>query len=199
MKILISALLSLGLLGACTTKKAADPGKASPPKTPKIIGSRPKVGISFDARQLANEMESHYVSEIHFKKGSSELTTGAKSALAVVMKQAKRDGFLEKAKLITWSDKEMPSEKKKELTNDDVALAKKRNNVIADFIQSSDKKIDIDPISMAERSSGFRKYIPDERARIQESLDQAGIPETDEKNKALSKASRSIIIFTKDK
>lgn len=199
MKTLLAGLLALSLLGGCSTKPPKDPGKASPPKSPKIVGASDESGVSFEAKQLANEMESNYVTEIRFKKGSAELTKAAKTSLSTVMNQAKKEGFLKKAKLITWADKEMPTKKKMELSDDEITLARKRNEALEHFIESREKKIHIDAISMAERSSGLRKYIPDERVRIQESLAQTGIPESGEKNKALSKASRSIIIFTKDK
>lgn len=197
MRTILSLIFTLFLIEACSTKAPRDPGKASPPKSPKIVGASEGSGISFDARQLANEMESNYVTEILFPKGSAKLSEPAKNSLRHLMKQAGKEGFLKKAKLITWADKEMPTEKKESLSRDEVALAKKRNDALTVFIQSSHGKVEVDPLSMAERSEGLRKIFPDERARIQESLDEAGIPENGEKNKALSKASRSIIIFTR--
>ncbi len=198
MKYSIAMLLVLSL-GACSTRAPKDPGKASPPKSPKIIGSAEKAtGTSFDARQLANEMESNHVTEIRFKKGSAELSPSAKNSLSSLLTKAQKEGFTEKAKLITWADSEMPDEKKGELSEDQRELAKRRNDALTRFIQGKNREIDIDPISMAERPSGMKSVFPNEAARIQESLDEAGIPEKGDRKEGLGKASRSIVIFTRE-
>ncbi len=193
MKSILLPLLILGLSTACSTKAPDDPGKASPAKSPKIIGSAgsSEKGISFDARQLANEMESNYVSEIRFKKGASELTAEAKKSLSSVIAQARKENFMKKAVLITWADQEMPTGNKEGLADEQIELAKRRNDALSAFIQGVERKINIDRISMAERPGGLKRMIPNETARIQESLGEAGISEMD-------KASRSIIIFTRE-
>jgi hypothetical protein len=197
MKYILLPVLLLGLNTGCSTKAPKDPGKASPPKTPKIVGSSEK-GVSFDARQLANEMESNYVSEVRFEKGKAILSTTAKKSLAKVIAQARKENSLKKAILVTWADKEMPTEKKGELSEDQIELARKRNDALTGFIQNFDRKINIDRVSMAERPGGLKKIVPNETARIQESLEEAGIPEGGEKKNGLGKASRSIIIFTRE-
>ncbi len=198
MKSIITTGILITFLSACSTKAPEDPGKASPPKMPKIVGSPDKAGTTFDAKQLANEMESNFVTEIRFKKGSAELSSEARKSLASVMKEAKKGNSMKKAKLITWADEEMPSEKKEELSQEQLELAKRRNDTLTKFIQSSNRNIDIDPISMAERPQGLKEMIPNETARIQESLDETGVPETGDKKEGLGKASRSIVIFTRE-
>lgn len=198
MKTFISTGILLTLLSACSTDAPKDPGKASPPKSPKIVGSADKAGTSFDAKQLANEMESNYVTEIRFKKGSAELTSEAKKSLASLMNAAKKGDSIKKAKLITWADEEMPSEKKEELPEAQIDLVNRRNDTLTKFIQASNRSVNIDPISMAERPQGLKEMIPTETARIQESLDETGVPETGDKKEGLGKASRSIVIFTRE-
>lgn len=198
MKSIITTAVLATLLSACSTKAPEDPGKASPPKTPKIVGSADAAGTSFDAKQLANEMESNFVTEIRFKKGSAELTPDARRSLASLMKQAKKSESIKKAKLITWADQEMPTEKKAELSDEQVELANRRNDTLTRFIQATDRSVNIDPISMAQRPQGLKNVIPTETARIQESLDEAGVPETGDKKEGLGKASRSIVIFTRE-
>lgn len=198
MKKIISVVVLTAFLGACSTKPPEDPGKKSPPKTPKIVGKNREMGVSFDAKQLANEMESNYVTEVRFEKGSVQLTPEAKHSLSALIRKAKKDKSFESAKLITWADQEMPTKKTEELSRNQVDLAKRRNDVLTRFIQNEDRKIDIDPISMAERPGGLKKYIPTETARVQESLERAGIPEKGEKKHGLGKASRSIVIFTRE-
>ncbi len=197
MRHILLPLLILGLSVSCSTKAPEDPGKASPPKTPKIVEGEGK-GVSFDAKQLANEMESSYVSEIRFAKGTTELTAEAKKSLTSVIEQAKRNDSLAKAILISWADQEMPTEKIGELSEEQIELAKKRNDALSRFIQGEERKINIDRISMAERPDGLKKLIPNQTARIQESLEEAGIPEKGEKKNGLGKASRSIVIFARE-
>lgn len=198
MKWLLPSLLSVTLLCSCSTKAPKDPGKESAPKTPKIVGDRDDEGVSFDAKQLANEMESNYVTEIRFRKGSDSLTPAARRSLSALIRQARKGKSLGTAKLITWADQEMPTKKKEELPGTQVELAKRRNDALARFIQHEERRIDVDPISMAERPAGLKQYIPNETARIQESLSRAGIPEKGEKKHGLGKASRSIVIFTRE-
>ncbi len=200
MKYILLPVMILSLSTACSTKAPIDPGKASPVKTPKIVGKvgGTETGISFDAKQLANEMESDYVSEIRFKKGASELSAEAKKSLTSVIAQAKQGQSMKGVKLITWADQEMPTEKKENLSDEQVELAKRRNDALSNFIQGVERKINIDRISMAERPGGLKKMIPNETARIQESLGDAGIPEKGEKKNGLGKASRSIVIFTRE-
>lgn len=195
MRKILSSVGVILLTVSCSTKAPEDPGKKSPPKSPKIVGSADEAGISFDAKQLANEMESNYVTEVKFSKGSADLTANARRAIMNAMTAARKGNSLASAKLITWADSEMPSDKKVELSDEQVELAKKRNDSLSRYIQSIDREIDIDRISMAERPQGLKKMVPNETARIQKSLDEAGIPETGEKKKALGKASRSIVIF----
>lgn len=198
MKYILALTITLTLAG-CSTRAPKDPGRSSPPKTPKIVGSAEKAsGTSFDARQLANEMESNHVAEIRFAKGSSELSPEARRSLTSLLTKADKEGFNEKVKLITWADSEMPDEKKGELSEEQRELANRRNDALTRFIQEKDREINIDPISMAERPSGLRSYIPNETARIQESLDEAGIPEKGDKKEGMGKASRSIVIFTRE-
>ncbi len=187
------------ILAGCSTKAPEDPTKKSPPKAPKIIGTaKTATGISFDAKQLANELESNHVSEIRFKKGSTELSSDARRSLTKVFARAEKEGSNKTVKLITWADSEMPNEKKGELSNEQRELAKRRNDVLTKFFQEKKREINVDPISMAERPSGLKRIVPNETARIQESLDEAGIPEKGDKKEGLGKASRSIIIFTRE-
>lgn len=198
MKKILTTCLMVSVLAACSTKAPEDPGKASPPKTPKVVGSADAAGTSFDAKQLANEMESNFVHEIRFKKGSAEIPAEAKRALSGLIASAKKQDSLKRAKLITWADSEMPSEKKESLPEAQVELAKKRNEALSRYIQSVEGNVKIDPISMAERPQGLKKLVPNEATRIQESLEEAGIPEKGEKKAGLGKASRSIVIFTRE-
>ena len=197
MRSIFTTAILAALITACSTKPPEDPGKTSPPKSPKIVGPADASGTSFDAKQLANEMESNHVTEIRFKKGSAELTPEARKSIATVMREAKKNHSMKKVKLITWADQEMPTEKKEELSSEQMELANRRNDTLTKFIQASERSVNIDPISMAERPQGLKELIPTETARIQESLDETGVPETGDEKEGLGKASRSIIIFTR--
>ncbi len=182
---------------ACSTQAPEDPGKVSPPKVPKVVGTQDVGEVSFDAKQLANEMESNHVMEIRFPRGSAELPDNAKNKIRETLREARKTGFMEKVKLITWADQEMPTEKGKNLSDDAQALADRRNNSLAKFLLAEERTLEVDPISMAERPQGLKRMFPNETTRIQESLEEAGIPEKGDKKNGLGKASRSIIIFTR--
>ena len=99
-------------------------------------------------------------------------------------------------KLITWSDEEYPSEDEDELSEGQQILVRQRNARIKNFIRDQrNTETDIEMVSMAERSGKLSELWGDADARMKKSLEAAGIPNTDDKEKGTPKASRSIVML----
>lgn len=154
---------------------------------------------SMEAKQLAHEQETSLVTEFEFKKGSETLSALSKKKLEEISKQALKKGKVEVITVITWADQEYPSPKKKALAPQQVALANNRNTEIKNYLkqmypnQNISGKIEL--ISMAERPTFYNKLISSDDARIKRSLETAGIPQSNSKNKTAGKTSRSIVII----
>ena len=146
-------------LGACSSK---------PPKQAVDTGAP-----SIEAKQLANEQESHFVAELNFPKNSTDLTEDAKSRIRKLNQQAMIKGEIETIKVITWADK-----KEKELSQKQADLVKDRNDEIKNYLEkildNRDLDVDYELISMAERPNFIKELLATDDARIKKSLESAG-------------------------
>jgi|JI10StandDraft_1071094.scaffolds.fasta_scaffold42663_2 outer membrane protein OmpA-like peptidoglycan-associated protein len=158
--------------------------------------AKPTSAASIEAKQLAAEEAAHAVTEIRFKKGSSELSVVSKGKLKKLLSTIGKEQKVDEIKLITWSDEEYPSEDEDELSEGQQILVRQRNARIKNFIRDQrNTETDIEMVSMAERSGKLSELWGDADARMKKSLEAAGIPNTDDKEKGTPKASRSIVML----
>ena len=188
----------LTLLNACSSKPPKNNPKAGmSPETAKM--APPETLPSIEAKQLANEQQTTYVTEFSFKKGSDELTPIARKKLKEFEEKALKKGEIDTIKVITWADQEYPSVEKKKLTKDQIALVEKRNEKIKSFLKTDQahKKYsgDVELISMAQRPNLLSSLFSSEDERIKKSLESAGIPNSKNKEIKTAKSSRSIILI----
>ncbi|MEN0059778.1 MAG: hypothetical protein AAGB31_13140 [Bdellovibrio sp.] len=182
-KSLILIFAALGI-GACSSKD-------------KI--SKSDTGSSMEAKQVAIEEEAAHVVEFDFKKGSSHLTPAAKSDIKKLISNARSQGAIKEIKVITWGDSEYPSVHTRKLASGDVKLVQERNKSIQKYINTQDKKYDVELYSMAERPGLIQEMLNTSDARIKKSLETAGVPTTDTAVKTPSKASKSIVMVIPEK
>lgn len=154
---------------------------------------------SIEAKQLANEQQTTFVTEFAFKKGSEDLTPSSKQKLKEISQKALAKGKIEIIKVISWADQEYPSPTQKKLSDEQVELANNRNTEIKNYLQEinskKDVKADVQLISMAKRPSAFNNLISSDDARIKKSLETSGIPTTASKSKTSAKSSRAIVLI----
>lgn len=191
-------VLILTLTIACSSKPAknkTDPATAQ--STTKVAPPIPTPSI--EAKQLANEQQTTFVTEFNFKKGSEELTSESKQKLKELSQKAFNKGKVEMIKVISWADQEYPTVAQKKLSEDQQEIANKRNTNIKDYLENLSAKFNQEPevqlISMARRPTAFNKLISSEDARIKTSLESSGIPTTASKNKVNPKSSRAIVLI----
>ncbi len=187
MKKLLYLIITIGI--SCSQKpKAVDNVSQGDPK--------PTNSASIEAKQLAAEEEAHAVVEIVFKKGSSELSPDSKKKIKNLLSKIGKTQKVDEIKLITWSDEEYPSPDQAELSQGQQILVRQRNARIKNFIREQKKEeLDIELVSMAERSGKLADLWGDADARLKKSLEAAGIPNSEDPKKGTPKASRSIVML----
>ncbi|UOF01795.1 hypothetical protein [Bdellovibrio reynosensis] len=183
-KLLLGLMVSATLV-SCATREEREEAEAKK--------AAAKAGPSIEAKQVAAEQETSFVTEFAFPKGSAELTEQAKADVRRVISNAKRNGDIDEIKVITWGDSEYPSVHTKKLSKAEIDLVKKRNKAIKDFVKEF-SNTDVDSHSMAERPGTITNLLNTEDAKVKKSLEVAGIPTTDTAVKTPSKASKSIIM-----
>lgn len=180
--------LSILLLSSCALKD---------PKEPKIAENSGKEteAVSLESKQLASEKQTPFVTEIQFQEAKSNVSDKARAELKKLYKEASRKGKISEVQIITWGDREYPSEKDKELSEQQKKLVDLRNKSLTQSLNKMSKDLDVNTFSMAERPGKMDEMFNSESASIKESLETAGIPTTDKSAKVPGKASKSVVIF----
>jgi hypothetical protein len=141
----------------------------------------------------AVEAKAHDFVEIEFRPGSAELTDRAKASLASVVEQARRAGKIDEVIVLSWSDKEYPSNNLNKLSKPEIALAEKRNKVVEEYIKTV-RDVKVDTYNMAERPNSISKWFNTTDNKLKNSFIAAGLPTTADSPKYPSKASHSVVL-----
>lgn len=134
---------------------------------------------SDEAKAVAADHGTSFVTEFKFPAKSTALTKEAKEKLASVIADSQADPKTEvdEVKLVVWADQEYPSKTKGELSDAQIKLAKERGDEVAKWL--NDKKVgDIEVINMAKRPGTMATVFNTEDRRIKKALENAGIPST---------------------
>lgn len=197
-KILLCYILIFAIFSACASKsKKSEQGTRSSSGVTKV---QPAPDVpSIEAKQLANEQQTSFVTEFTFKKGSEELSAASKQKLREISQNALARGKVEMIKVISWADQEYPTANQKKLSEDQLELANNRNEEIKNYLDDLYEKRNMEPdvqlISMAKRPNAFNNLISSDDARIKKSLETSGIPTTGSKNKTGPKSSKAIVLI----
>lgn len=188
MRILLLALIVV----SCSSKPAKDPGS----NTTSVKKAQETKTVSMEAKQLASEQESKFVTEINFDKTKANISKQAKDDLKELYQKASKKGKIDEVQVITWGDQEYPSVHEKRLSKKQIDLVEKRNQTLKNYLIGLTKdNVDVETHSMAERPGTLKRLFDSEDARIKKSLETAGIPNTDTSVKVPGKASKSVVIF----
>lgn len=177
--LLLSSLILT--LGACASKEM-----------PKETAGAPATSI--EAKQLAAENQSSYVTEVGFARGGRGLSTEAKGKIDNIVKEAGANGKIDDVKVIVWADQEYPSVNAGELSHAQRKLADQRGEAIKKYLNQDRRGVDVDVYSMAERPGAISRLLDTTDARFKRSLEIAGIPNTDTSVKAPSKVGKAIVM-----
>lgn len=182
-------ILSLITVGACSSKKPDKKPVVYPDESPEVSTTIPQKP-SISAKQVASQMGSHLVTEFKFTKGTYNLTSANKQKIKELYQKADRKGQIDEVQLITWADREFPTEQRGELADVQQELVDERNKSIEKYLNELDKDLDVNKISMAERAGALDRFIASDEAKVKETMDTKDAPD---------KVSKSIIIFVMEK
>jgi hypothetical protein len=163
-KWILASVVSLVLVNCAHTEKAAEKAAAA---------------SSDEAKQVASQTGTSFVTEFKFPAKSTALTKEASAKLNSVIADAQADPKTEvdAVKLIVWADQEYPSKTKGELSDAQIKLAKERGDSVAKWL--NDRKVgDVEVINMAKRPGAVATVFNTEDHRIKKALVDAGIPNT---------------------
>lgn len=141
----------------------------------------------------AVEAKAHDFVEIEFRPGSAELTERDRASLASVVEQARRAGKIDEVIVLSWSDKEYPSNRISKLSKPEIALAEKRNKAVEEYIKTV-RDVKVDTYNMAERPNSISKWFNTTDNKLKNSFIAAGLPTTADSPKSPSKASHSVVL-----
>lgn len=176
------ALVALVLLTACSHAE------------PKRTAKKAVPGTSIEAKQLAAEEEASYLAELTFQKDQRDLTAAEQKRLQEIIRQAKAAGTIEEVQVISWADAEYPSVHTKRLSETQRDLAEARNEKIREYLRAWDETLDVKTFNMAERPGVTARLLGAADARIKNTLEVAGIPNSDTTVKVPAKASKAMVL-----
>jgi hypothetical protein len=178
-------VLTFFLIVTCSTLKndktmGTDAPKKSPAPAPAVSTT------SIETKQLANEAESGFVTEVKFSEGSKTLPPDARRSIQSIFERASKKGEVAAAKVITWADQEYPDKKDKELSDRQIKLVEDRNDNLEAYLEKLKVGMEVDKISMAERPGVMEGIMSGENVRLKESIEDSQVDD---------KSSKSIVMF----
>lgn len=193
-KKLVSYFLLSSFIAACASKEAPDPVQYKD-ESPRITTTNPKPGPDQVTEMLASELGTDLVIEISFAKGSSSLDQKARNKLENFIAKGREKGSLKEVQVVTWADKEYPSDKKEELSEKQQELANKRNETLEKYFKQKLEDIDFTAVSMAERTTFWGRLTASAGSKVKKSLQLAEIATTAGKKRGVANSSKSIILL----
>jgi hypothetical protein len=184
--LIVAVVVGLLLMG-CSTTKTETVKKDVP-------GAHAK---NFEPRTVVDENEVNLMTRIEFQPGSDELTALSKRRISRALAQAETLGSVNEVKVLSWADKEYPSEKRGKLSDEQKSLATRRNQAVRKYIQiiAGGDRMDIYDYNMAKRPSPVAEFFNTSDARVKESMEEAGVATTAHKKAKSRRASTSLVIF----
>ena len=125
-------------------------------------------------KEEAAKLGASEVTEVRFDRSSHKLTKESQQQLKEALAEAEKNGKIKAVKILTWSDKEYPTDEAKE-EGKDIKLADQRVTTLKDYVKKDLKVWDVGTYNMAERPSKIEKLFRTQDAQVKESAEQAGI------------------------
>lgn len=189
-KLNLEVVLPLVFVGCAGTAQ-----KTTPVNSPTIMSE--KADSQKINNTVAQEAKAHNFVEISFDQGSATLSESAKASLDAVVEQARTSGKIDEVLVFSWSDEEFPSKNLKKLSKQQRELAEKRNEAISKHIKSQ-KSVDVDTYSMAERSNALSRWFNTTDNKLKNAFTAAGLPTSADSHQYPSKASHAVILVKVD-
>lgn len=164
------------------------------PHLPSSSTSSPHASI--EAKQVAAQLGSSYVTEVEFSPGLSKLSSKAKIHLKKLKKQWELSSYkkIEKIHVIVWADEEYPSIHTEKLPQTQIDLAESRGKTLVRAL-SEMNLTSAEVVNMALRPSFWDDLINSDDERIKSALEVVGVPNTDTSVKIPSKKGHGMVLI----
>ncbi len=146
------------------------------------------------ARRGADVANADYFAEIEFDRGSKALGAVEREKIKKILDDSRKSGTISMVSVLSWADEEFPSDKRKNLSDDQKALADQRNTVLKEIVNAL-QSAPVTTYSMAEQSDGLQMFLHTDDARLKRSLVAAGLPTNGDKLRFPSKASHGLVFI----
>ncbi len=170
-------------------------GCSSSPTPRNVPVTESKDTRTVEAKYAASEIGAQEVAEVHFARGSTQISASEMKKLNAALAKAQAAGEVDEIKIVSWADREFPSFNQGSLSKPDQNLADKRNDVLSKTLEAKVKDVDMDKYNMAVYPNGVDRLFKTSDFRVKRSLEQAGIPNSESGVKRPAMASKALVMI----
>lgn len=142
----------------------------------------------------ADRVDADYYAEVEFKAKKANLSPLSKSTVNKLIHLSKDGDRISQVYILSWGDEEYPSENLKKLSQEQIQLAERRNQVLKKYIEKTAHLNQVYSFNMAEQPSTFAKWMNTTDSELKKTLVKAGLPTTADNPQFPSKAMHSVIL-----
>ncbi|WP_374073430.1 hypothetical protein [Bdellovibrio bacteriovorus] len=162
-----------------------------------LVSIKAFAAVDSETETASKALGAKMASEISFDEGQATLSDGAKEEIRSLVQTAKEGGKIDELKVAVWADREYPTKDTK-ASKSDIALAKKRADVIKSFIKDEMKVGSVNTYNMTERPNALQKFLRTPESKVKTTLETSGAaPRTSSETGVFgqkAKASRAVIM-----
>lgn len=133
--------------------------------------------MNSETERAALNLGAQASSQIAFDAGTSDLKDSEKEELRDVVAQASAAGKISEIKIISWADREYPSEGST-APNQQVKLAEVRADKIKSFLKKDLKVSDVAVYNMAKRPNALQELFNTQTAKVKNQMEATGAAPT---------------------
>ena len=158
--------------------------------------------LNTQTETAATNLGAHISSQIGFEQGKSELKAQELAELRQVIGRAKADGKISEIKIISWADRDYPSEGTT-APNQQVKLAAERGDKIKIFIKKELNVNDVEVYNMAKRPNALQELFNTQTAKVKDQMETSGAAPTKKEDTGWfglkGKTSEALVLVYTDK
>lgn len=150
-----------------------------------LLGTLALSSLAFAKEEINKEnhmgmVNEELTTEIGYEKGSPFLDASDRKAIDALMVKAKGKGKIEDVKVLSWADREYPTEGNK-AEKQERDLAGNRAKRIRQYLKDVHKIGDVDAYNMAERPNALEKLFSTADYEVKTSAENAGTAPTEKR------------------
>ncbi len=152
----------------------------------------PSAALAMDKNDKNNigMINDELTTEVSYEKGSPFLDASDRKTIDELIAKAKQKGKIDDVKVLTWADREYPTEGYK-ADKQERDLANNRSKRIKQYLKDVHKIGDVDSYNMAERPNALEKLFSTGDYEVKTSAENAGTAPTEKRLNVLRSNGRS--------